>query len=215
MNRYKLLFILFWVLALFSFAACGDGSGDEGALLFQESFTLGEMAEWDLERDALGQTSIQDGQLFIDLNAPNIMQFATLPDMPFADFTLEVDARQLRGDLGNSYGVLLRMQDNTQFYRFEITGNGMYMIERRNADGSWTRYVDTWTDHPAINQGLNVSNTLRVEADGAEMKFFVNDVLIQEIQDSLYVSGTIALNAGTFIQPNMQVAFDNLVLRQP
>jgi len=212
-NRFLILLLLLSLFPLLT--ACGDGADAPGPLLFAESFTLGETADWQLERDALGQTSMRDGALHIELFGPNIMQFAALPDEPFADFVLQVEARQLRGDLGNSYGVLFRMQNNQEFYRFEITGNGMYMIERRNGDGTWTRYVETWTDHPAINQGLNVTNVLRIEARGSEMAFYVNDVPVQEIQDTRYTSGTIALDAGTFVQSDMEVAFDNLTIRQP
>jgi hypothetical protein len=151
----------------------------------------------------------------VEVNGPNLMQFATLPSQTFADFVLDVEARQISGALDNSYGVLVRMQNYTQFYRFEITGNGTYMIERRNADGSWLRFVTSWTPHAAINQGLNVINTLRVEAEGPILRFYVNSVLVKEIADDAYSSGTIALDAGTFVQGDTKVAFDNLSIRTP
>jgi hypothetical protein len=209
----SLILLLFAALILTT--ACGGAAGGEGELLFAETFTLGETAAWELERDALGRTSVQDGQLIVEVNGPNLMQFATLPGQTFADFALDVEARQLSGALDNSYGVLLRMQNYTQFYRFEITGNGTYMIERRNADGSWVRYVNSWTSHGAINQGLNVTNALRIEAEGTILRFYVNSVLVQEINDAAYSSGTIALDAGTFVQGDTKVAFDNLMVHAP
>lgn len=168
-----------------------------------------------MEGDNLGRTAIVDERLVIELDSSNIMQFATLSDVTFSNFALEVDVRQLKGDLGNSFGVLFRMQDAGQFYRFDITGNGLYMIERRNADGTWTRFVDDWTESPAINQGHNVTNRLRVEAIGRNIILSINDIVVQQISDNLYTSGAIALDAGTFVQPEMQVAFDNVVVRQP
>jgi len=121
----------------------------------------------------------------------------------------------LQGDLGSSYGVLFRMQDTTRFYRFEITGDGMFMVERRDGESGWTRFVDRWTEAPAINQGLNSTNRLKVEALGQTITLYVNDIQVHQFTDSAYSSGTIALDAGTFVQPLAQVAFDNLVIRRP
>jgi len=143
------------------------------------------------------------------------MQFAMLPSQTFQDFILEVEARQVSGDLSNSYGVLFRMQDPTQFYRFEITGDGKYMFERRNGDGSWTRFVRDWTASPAIEQGHNVTNRIRIEAVGPSLSVFVNDTLLQQVNDNAYAAGQIALDAGTFGFPEMQAAFDNVVVKQP
>lgn len=183
--------------------------------LFADEFIPGQMGQWQIEGDASGQTAVVDEQLLIDINAPQTIQFATLLSPQFADFILEVDARQLRGDLQSSFGVLFRMQSPTEFYRFEITGNGFYMLERRNGDGTWTRFVDDWTPSPAINQGINAINRLRVEAAGRNISIYVNDILLHQASDNAYIGGTIALDAGTFIAPELRVAFDNMVVRQP
>lgn len=184
-------------------------------ILFHDEFVAGQMGQWQLEGDTLGRSSIVNEQLFIDLNESNVMQFSTLSEQNFQDFILEVKGRQVQGDLANSYGVLFRMQDPNRFYRFEITGNGFYMLERRNGDGSWTRFVQDWTASEAIQTGHNALNSLRVEAVGPLISVFVNDTLVQQVSDDLYPAGQIALDAGTFGSPLMQAAFDNVVIRQP
>lgn len=205
-------------IAAIFLAGCGSRAAVDAPpanVLYAESFTPGEMGEWQIEGDALGQTAVIDGQLLIEVNAPNTMQFSTLAAPAFTDFVLEVDARQLKGDLQNSFGILFRMQGPEQFYRFEISGSGQYMLERRNADGSWTRFVDDWTETPAINPGLNVVNRLKVTANGRNINVYVNEILLHGISDNAYSSGTIALDAGVFTQPGLQVAFDNLVVSEP
>ncbi|HEX6385766.1 MAG TPA: family 16 glycoside hydrolase [Anaerolineae bacterium] len=184
-------------------------------VLYHDEFVAGETGEWQIEGDSAGQTAVINEQLIIELNAPHTLQFATLNNLTFANFVLEVDARQVRGDVQNSYGVLFRLQDPGRFYRFEITGSGLYMLERRNADGTWTRFLEDWAPSPAINQGINASNRLKVVAAGPVLSAYVNDVLLQEVNDDAYVAGAIALDAGTFNQPVTYVAFDNLVVRQP
>ena len=131
---------------------------------FRDEFIPGQTANWLLEQDEVGSTAVANEQLVITVAAPNTVQYATLTDRTFGDFVLEVDAWQRGGAPESSYGVLFRMQDDGQFYRFDITGNGLYMIERRAADGTWTRLLREWTATAAINQGLNVANRLKVIA---------------------------------------------------
>jgi hypothetical protein len=206
-------------MSLLVLAACAGATGVPGArgadVLYADGFVAGATGNWVIEGDNAGQTAIINEQLVIELADNHIMQFATLPDMTFDNFILEVDGRLLQGDLGSSYGVLFRMQDTTRFYRFEITGDGLFMVERRDGESGWTRFVDRWTETPAINQGLNSTNRLKVEARGPTITLYVNDIQVHQFSDTAYSSGTIALDAGTFVQPQAQVAFDNLVVRRP
>ena len=219
MRSNRSLHALFLLFCLLLFAACSDFAGIPGAsdadVIYSDGFVPGETGNWVIEGDNAGQAAVINEQLVIDLADNNIMQFTTLPDHTFDNFILEVDARLLEGDLGSSYGVLFRMQDTTRFYRFEITGDGLYMVERRDGDAGWTRFVDVWTESTAIKQGLGSTNTLRIEARGQSVALYVNDELVHQFTDTAYSSGTIALDAGTFVQPSAQVAFDNLVIRQP
>jgi hypothetical protein len=213
-----------WVVGLvgllgLGLVACSNATGVPGAsgadVIFADGFVPGEMGNWVMEGDNAGQTAVINEQLVIELADNHIMQFATLADPIFDNFILEVDGRLLQGDQGSSYGVLFRMQDTTRFYRFEITGDGLFMVERRDGESGWTRFLDRWTETPAINQGLNSTNRLKVDARGASISLYVNDILVHQFSDTAYASGTIALDAGTFVQPQAQVAFDNLVVRRP
>ncbi|MCB8941527.1 MAG: DUF1080 domain-containing protein [Ardenticatenaceae bacterium] len=215
----RLLQISILLLGLLFLIACADATGVPGAsgadVIFSDGFVPGQMDNWVMEGDNAGQTAVIDEHLVIDLADNNIMQFSTLPDQTFDNFILEVDAQLLEGDLGSSYGVLFRMQDTTRFYRFEITGDGLFMVERRDGEAGWTRFVDRWTESAAIKQGLGSINQLRVEALGTNISLFVNDQLVHQFSDTAYSSGTIALDAGTFVQPQAKVAFDNVVVRRP
>ena len=203
-----------WVVGLvgllgLGLVACADATGVPGAqgadVLYADGFVSGEMGNWVMEGDNAGQTAVINEQLVIELADNNMMQFATLADPIFDNFILEVDGRLLQGDQGSSYGVLFRMQDTTRFYRFEITGDGLFMVERRDGESGWVRFVDRWTETPAINQGLNSTNRLKVEALGQTITLYVNDIQVHQFSDTAYASGTIALDAGTFVQPQAQV----------
>ena len=202
--------------------ACGEDTllsaigGEDGSAAGQlngpvsDEFVPGRTGNWVLEQDELGSTAVVNEQLVITVVAPNTIQYSTLADRTFTDFVLEVDAWQRSGPPQSSYGVLFRMQEDGQLYRFDITGNGLYMVERRGADGTWTRFVPEWTPTAAINQGLNVANRLKIIAAGSEMAFYANDILLTQISDTALGEGQIGLAAGSFAGETLQVSFDNL-----
>ena len=183
--------------------------------IFREEFIMGETGSWLLESDETGSTTIVPEQLLIEVNNPQLVQYATLTEPALADFSLEVDGRILSGPSQSSYGVLFRMQNPQQFYRFEITGDGTYILERHDEDGSRALFMGDWRDADAINQGINVVNRLGVQAQGSEISLLVNDVLLFQVTDDAYSSGYIGLDAGTFDVAPVQVAFDNLVIHPP
>ncbi|MEM7333445.1 MAG: family 16 glycoside hydrolase [Chloroflexota bacterium] len=200
---------------LFLLGCQQDGALIATDVIFAEQFVPGEMGAWQIEGDSVGRTAVIDEQLIIEVNAPQTIQFSTLTEPQFTNFIIETDARQLLGDPSGSFGILFRMQGPNQFYRFEITGEGNYILERRNADSSWTRYVDDWSNSEAINKGINATNRLRVEAIDRNIAVYANGVLLAQVSDNLYPSGSIALDAGTFISSELKVAFDNVTVRSP
>jgi hypothetical protein len=216
--RFTLHALRFTLFALL-LTACGQETAGPttpaGDVIFSEDFTLGEANGWQTESDDFGYTAVVNEQLVIELNSANVLQYATLEQPIFDDFDLQVDVTQLAGPAEGSYGLLFRMASPGQFYRFDLTGNGLYIVERRNGDGTWTRLVNDWIPSAAIQQGLNVTNRLRVSAVGPNLTFYINDQLVQQINDQTHLSGQLALDAGTFGQPGLQVAFDNLIVRQP
>jgi hypothetical protein len=213
MNKISSLPLIFFLAMLFS--ACSTMEVPLPGIskaLFHDEFVQGYTGNWMLESDELGSTVIVPEQLLIDLNSPDSMQYAMLTEPTFSDFALEVEAQLVNGSLASTYGVLFRMHGPEEFYRFAITGDGMYLIERHDPDGGWFRFTDDWRDTVAINQGLGSINILKVVADGPKIAVYVNDTLLEEVVDDSYSAGNIALNAGTFDNVGTQVSFDNLAV---
>ncbi len=182
----------------------------ENALFF-DGFVVGQTGDWLTEGDDEAVTAVINERMLINVNEPQMMQFVTLSEPIFDDFTLEVDTMQITGSPESSYGVLVRMNSPSEFYRFTIRGDGFYMIERHDADG-WTRFMKDWESTAAIQQGAGKKNQLKVVAEGSSMTFFVNGTEIMQINDGRYPQGNIALSAGTFGQTNLQVMFDNVLV---
>ncbi|HSH01726.1 MAG TPA: family 16 glycoside hydrolase [Anaerolineae bacterium] len=185
------------------------------SVIFEEQFIVGQTGPWLLETDNLGQTAVVDNAMLIRVNEPYTVQYSTLSDPSFDDFILDVDVMQLSGSLESSYGVLFRVQDTRHFYRFSITSKGFYVVERHTELAGWERLTGGWESNPNINRGLRVLNKLRIAATGNLMLFSVNGKLLTQIDDPSFNEGQIALSAGTFAEGDLEVTFDNVVVRKP
>lgn len=212
--RWRWLFLLLGLMV--GVMGCAGTSSNTQDVLFTDAFIPGETGNWQTEGDELGTALIQNEQLVVALNTPDTIQFSTLQEPIFTDFSLEVDATLFEGAANGSYGVLFRMQESGGFYRFAVTGEGLYILERRNADGNWIRLTKGWQPSPAIHQGVNQLNRLKVVASSSNILLFVNGQSLGQFTDTQgYIQGQIGLSAGTFAQPNLTITFDNVTIRKP
>lgn len=125
----------------------------------------------------------------------------------FTDFVLEVNATQDEGPSNNSYGILFRSEDDEHFYRFGVSGDGFYFLDK-SMGSEWVPVID-WTESPYINRG-QASNHLKVTCAGSQITLHVNDQNLATVTDDSYDHGDIGLFAASFAEPNVHIAFDNL-----
>jgi hypothetical protein len=205
-----------WLLLLSAWLLLAVGC--QPRTLLSDSFDANNPDRWWHEADAIGRSAITNGRLVIEIDQPDTMQFATLRQPLVRDFSAQVEATVLAGSLHSSHGILFRKQESGGFYRFNITPSGNYMIEKRSPDGGWERYTPTggWEFSPHIITGLGATNRLKVAVKGNNAVFSVNGQVVQRIDsfDQSYSTGTIALDAGTFVHAGLQVAFDNFLLQE-
>jgi hypothetical protein len=169
---------------------------------------------WQTESDSSAEVAYQDGKLRIFVKTTNRLAWA-FAGHEFSDFHLAVEATQVAGPDDNMYGVLVRIQDRDNFYRFSISGDGYYMVDKRTG-GEWELLTPEWPESDAINTGGGSTNALEVVGQGETMTFFVNGVQLAQVQDSDHRTGDIGLYAGTlFSEPNVEVHFDNLSITEP
>ena len=125
----------------------------------------------------------------------------------FTDFVLEVDATQDQGPSNNSYGVLFRSEDDEHFYRFGISGDGFYFLDKFIGD-DWVAIID-WTESPYINRG-QASNRLKVTCAESQITLYVNDQNLATVADDSYDHGDVGLFAASFAEADVHITFDNL-----
>jgi hypothetical protein len=220
LNSIRKTLLLISILAAPILSGCSEESLTSATatpenVLFFDSFSPGSSANWHTEADEAGRTAIENGKMTVAVNTENTLQYTTLRNETFDDFILEVEVSAIEGAAENSYGILFRMQNASEFYRFDITGDGKFMVERSDVGETWTRYLDDWTFSEAINQGKSSFNKLRIKALGPNLTFYINDIEVHQVQDSQYLSGSIALDAGTFGESSVTATFDNILIFPP
>jgi len=179
------------------------------ALLYQDDF--GDPSSgWDVYNKDDTLAEYANGEYRVGVYQANYVAWGNpTPGQELADFQVEVDARQAEGPLDNNLGLLVRYQaDGENYYWFEISSDGYYSVDLRQAE-EWTTLVD-WAASDAINQGIGATNHLKVVCAGNRFSFYANDTLLTEVSDDAFRSGNIGLAVGTFDEPGVVVFFDNL-----
>ena len=163
---------------------------------------------WKTASDEAIKIAMQDGALHFTIDDLDTIAWSTPKDKRFGDFVLDVDATQVDGPNDNTYGVIFRYQDDRNFYRLDISGDGYFAVFKRK-DGEWTKVQD-YVETPAVKQG-NATNHLQVIAKGNQFTFNVNGQTVKTFSDSDFPNGNIGVTAGTlFDNAGVHIAFDNL-----
>jgi hypothetical protein len=204
-RRFLLLMIIWCALTL---AACGPTLTP---LPYADDFSTSDSG-WKTASDKAITIGVQDGALQFTIDDLDTIAWSTPKDKRFGDFVLDVDATQVEGPNDNTYGVIFRYQDDRNFYRLDISGDGYFAVFKRK-DGAWTKVQD-YVESAAVKQG-NATNHLQVIAKGKQFTFNVNGEAVKTFSDGDFASGNIGMTAGTlFDNAGVHIAFDNLTVSE-
>ena len=96
------------------------------ALIYQDDF--GDSSSgWDDAFDAYTTKQYGNNRYQIEVTTSNLVAWG-LANRDVADFEVEVEAKLEDGEDSNGYGLLFRFQDRENFYRFDISGDGYYLL---------------------------------------------------------------------------------------
>ena len=205
MRQNKLSILIFIFASLLFLIGCSGPSS------FEETFD--ETGTWRVDSDGDVQGQVQNGVYDFRVIADELTTWTTA-GQNFNDGVYEVEATQVDGPDNNAFGMLFRVDDNNDnFYAFLISGDGFAWIGKFEEGligdpivGEW------WIESPAIIKGSDVTNTLRVEAESANLKFFVNDQEIGRVTDTSFTNGDIGLMVRSLGQGGVHVQFDNFTV---
>ncbi len=183
-------------------------------ILLEERFD--DIGNWGSDKDEEVNATVRNGRFIFQVNEPKKLFWSSAGE-EFGDAIYELDATYTGGPENNGFGMVFRLNhDTNSFYLFEISGDGFVWIGYC-ADGCAEVEMlvgDGWFQSDAVNQGLDQLNHLRVSAKGTNMTFFVNDTQVGEVKDNRLKRGDIAILVETLEEGDVQVSFDNFVVRE-
>lgn len=199
-----------------------DGSSDgepppgvpapgELSIVYEEDFS-DSFGGWDDAFDAYTTKQYGNNRYQIEVTASNLVAWG-LANRDVADFEVQVEARREDGDETNSYGLLFRFEDRNNFYRFDISGDGYFLLSKL-IDGKWTTLVD-WTETPSLNTELGSDNILKVSAFGPNITVWANGQPLATVSDDSLTHGNFGFFASTFSEAYIWVSYDNLKMWTP
>jgi len=180
-------------------------------LKYDEDFS-DSFSGWD---DAFGKDFTKqygNNRYHIEITTNNLVVWG-LANRVAADFEVEVEATQEDGLSTNTYGLIFRYVNHDNYYRFDLSGDGFFLLSKFE-NGVWSTLAD-WAKSDAIHQGSGTINVLKVSASGPNLTVFANGEELAQVTDEAFSEGNFGFFASTFEGPHIWVSFDALKLWAP
>lgn len=181
---------------------------DQSAIVYEDS-AFADKSCFGQENGDWFETSIQDGQFLVSLDADNsLMVPCAAPELgTLSDFILDVDVTQKSP--GMSGLAFRRNVDTNTMYTFLVDPNE-YVSLSFYSDAIENPVILTNSASSVGVSPLDEANHLKVIASGDTFLAYVNNNLALEMQDDGAASGAIALIAQSSAESEFQTIFDNI-----
>jgi len=161
---------------------------------------------------SINSLNVQDGILLWSLQAfpENICGYIQNPDMQaVTDFEVSLDVQRISGSGEAAFGIGFRILDENNFYSFVISDTAQRFEIRRLLNNSW-KTLEDWKTDPVIQP--TGSNHLAISASDNVFYFYINDRLVDTIEDAGISSGYIGVVSEVFDEKNISISYDNFVV---
>jgi hypothetical protein len=190
-------------------ATPGPGGGlAGGAVAFRETFDSPSGSAFDETDTKSASRKFVNGAYQVTVKQPNLIAWRAA-DRDYGDAAISVDTT-INGSKPAAAGLIFHFQDDKNFYIFTISEDSRYNLEFYK-DDQLTTLID-WTESSAI-KGAGETNALRVETAGDKIRLYANNQLLDEVSDSTFSRGQVALVVNSFQDAGASASFDNLVIQ--
>ncbi len=179
----------------------GDAPPAIGELIFVDDFSnagSGLYEDEAAEEWGQGYYDLEREQYVYDLAPDSGTLYDYYPDVALPQSFVYEAALAYEGSPDNLYGVIFQVVDDEQFYLFQVSGDGYFIVEKSTDDGIET-LVD-WTIGDMIATGEGGENVLTVAGEDDLYRLYINGQEVAGFSDSSYSGGTIGIVAEDFSQ---------------
>lgn len=216
-SHFAWLFVL--LISAVMLSACTPPTPDPesaslraGAILFQDDFS-NENSGWGEWEEESALVRYESGGLRILVKEPQY-DYWSVAGRQFGDVQIEVDATLTGGSSDNDFGLICRYLDQENFYMLVISSDGYYGIAKMK-EGQYSMIGSEQLQYStAIAQG-NSTNRLRGDCIGQTLILYANGQKLMEVTDGDFIDGDVGLLAGAYDSVEVDILFDNFVVKKP
>jgi hypothetical protein len=181
-----------------------------GDVLFEDDFSID--LGWDLSEKPSGAISLSNGRLVIAIHQSQSFLFSLAPDLMLSDFFLEVEVRAEICQPGDEFGVLFRVNESLEHYRYSLNCAGESRMTRVLSGES--RSLVPPSTFPFIRSGPMSSNRLSIKAMDDTFQFWINGFEVFSSRDLSLKEGRIGLFVRSGQGSQVTISFDNFLIRE-
>jgi hypothetical protein len=206
------IFAIAFFVGLVLFGGILGRSVKEPVILFEETFSDTSSPYWGQLVTDQAEHWISDGQYHIRLNVSDWSSSTySVPAGRFRHFLLEVDVREHSDSSSGEFGLILRAQDNDNYYQLWISSDRCIGFDKYvEADHSVVVPLQLLEQMPQQQEEIH----LRVVAKKNRFECHVNGTKAFDAMDSTFTDGYVGFFARSIDEPGVHVTFDNLVVRR-
>ena len=180
-----------------------------GKILLEDDFSTAEM--WSLTSNAEGGVALSKNELTIAIKGSKAYFFSIREEPVLSDFFAEITASPSLCKGTDEYGLLLRVSESGDYYRFSLSCDSQVRLDR--VIGSTASSPQPWLLSGDVPPGAPSISRLGVRAEGSEMRFFVNGQHQFTVVDPMLGNGQLGIFARSTGANAVTINFSNLVIR--
>jgi hypothetical protein len=181
-----------------------------GDVIFEDDFS--QNLGWELSEMGFGAVSLQSEHLVIAIRQANSFLYSLLSPFTMNDFFLEIEVRADLCQSGDEFGILFRVNQDLEHYRYALNCDGSARAVRILSNES--RSLVPITEPPSILPSPKSTNRLSLLASGDRFWFWINGFEVFNARDIKLTQGGVGLFARSGRGNQLTVSFDNLRIQE-
>ena len=176
-----------------------------------------DLGTWDTQSHDFGEYYYEGRAFHIEAAAEERIVWSAyyeddivVDPLEYDNFYVEFDTSFVIRTGENAAGLVFRLLDTDNFYKFMVDEIGYFQLQKR-VDGEYTNILE-WDLTEAIDDSEESVNRIGILADGSTLALTVNGTVVAQAEDGDLTNGAIALAIQTYSTPEGHSIFDNLEL---
>jgi hypothetical protein len=182
---------------------------DIGNVILEDTFT--DEAQWALFRRPSGTAALGNDELTLAISAPRTYISSQRQGTVLSAYFLEITASPNLCREGDSYGVLVRIQSETDYARLVLNCSGFLRFER--VHNNEVVVLQDWTASGQVRPGAPIEYRLGIWSAGEELRIFVNGAFQFSTQENTLLNGGVGVFARSAGETAVSVSFSELSVR--